>query len=67
MDKAFTTGVCFCIALIFGIAFYYSSIIHKAVGDAAIKIATRIMGLVLVGIAFSMMQSGLVVMFPGWN
>jgi multiple antibiotic resistance protein len=67
VDKLATTGVCLSIALIFGLCFYFSNIIHKAVGDAAIKIATRIMGLVLVGIAFSMMQSGLVNMFPGWG
>lgn len=66
IDKVFTSVVCIVIAVLFGIGFYASRYIHKILGDSGIKIATRIMGLILVAIAFSMMQHGLTHMFPGW-
>tara|TARA_R110000868_G_scaffold10639_4_gene51628 strand:- start:27252 stop:27881 length:630 start_codon:yes stop_codon:yes gene_type:complete len=52
-------------AILFG-ALFFAANIGKWVGPAGIKIATRVMGLVLAAIAVSMIHNGLASMFPAW-
>jgi multiple antibiotic resistance protein len=66
IDKLFTSIICLIIGVIFAICFYSSRLFFKILGVSGIKIATRVMGLVLVAIAFTMIQQGLGIMFPGW-
>jgi multiple antibiotic resistance protein len=55
------------VTLIVGGVLFFASRIGRIIGDAGIKITTRIMGLMLSAIAMSMMTNGLTELFPGWS
>jgi len=65
MDKAIVSGICFGLSLILYIAFFFAAPINRVVGVNGIKIATRIMGLILTAIAFQMLGDGLKLLLPG--
>ena len=48
-----------------GVCFYFAAWFHTFLSFLAIQIITRIMGLILTAIAFSMLGVGLLQMFPG--
>jgi multiple antibiotic resistance protein len=60
-----TTIVCAILALIMFICLFYSNKIKQLLGNGGIKIATRVMGLILMAIAFEMLGSGLTKLLPG--
>lgn len=64
-DKMIVTVLCAILAMILFLCFYFSSWIQKYVGVNGIKVATRIMGLILVAIAFQMLGDGLKHLLPG--
>lgn len=55
------------VSLILGMMLFFASRIGRIIGETAIKITTRIMGLLLAAIAMSMMTNGLAELFPGWS
>ena len=65
MDRVVTSVMCAVIALILFICFHYSGQINRIVGVNGIKITTRIMGLVLMAMAFQMLGNGLIGLMPG--
>ena len=66
VDKLFMTGIVIFLSLIIGGCFYFASWFNRVLSASTIQITTRIMGLVLMAIAFDMLGSGLLHMFPGW-
>lgn len=58
-------ALCFCISLILAVTFFMAAAIKRVLGDSGIKIASRIMGLVLVAIAFQILGEGLRALLPG--
>jgi len=65
-DKIIISAVSIAIALILWIAFYFSAPVSRLLGLHGINIVTRIMGIILVAIAFGMMASGFRALFPGF-
>ncbi len=65
VNKVYLTGGVIIITLIIFAALFFSSSIKKLFGDDGIKIASRVMGLILVAIAFTMIVSGMQAAFPG--
>jgi len=65
INKVYLTGGVIIISLIIFAVLFFSSGIKKLLGIDGIKIASRIMGLVLVAIAFTMIISGMQAAFPG--
>jgi multiple antibiotic resistance protein len=63
-DKLELGVACGLVALIIFFVLYFSSTVIKVLGDAGIKILGRVMGLILVAIAVSMIVSGLKEIFP---
>jgi multiple antibiotic resistance protein len=45
----------------------FSGPVHRLLGVSGLKIVTRIMGLILMSMAVSMMAKGFVGVFPGWQ
>ena len=64
-DKFAVSGICILLSLIFLFCFYFSSYITKFMGQSGMKIVTRIMGLIIIAIAFSMIAQGMLILFPG--
>ena len=64
-DKFMISGICILIAFIIFVFFYFSDHVSKSLGVSGVKVMTRIMGLVLMAMAFSMFGHGLIGMFPG--
>lgn len=56
---------CIVLAIIMGMILWFSPFIAKVVGEGGMRIATRVMGLVLTAIAFQMMGTGLKALLPG--
>ncbi len=54
------------VTLIILLTLYFSGHISRFLGDAGIKIATRVMGLILVAMAMQMVADGLTTLFPAW-
>jgi multiple antibiotic resistance protein len=67
INKIYISVGVFITAFVVGIVLFYSTIISNMLGETAIKIMTRLMGLVLAAIAMSMITSGLRSIFPGWT
>ena len=65
MGKVTMSAICLGDALILGLFFFFAGPIKNFIGNAGVKIAGRIMGLVLVSIAFQMIGDGLGKMLPG--
>lgn len=65
IDKVFISVTCAVLSLILFVCFYFSSVISKLVGVNGIKIATRIMGIILSAIAIQMLSEGIVGLFAG--
>lgn len=65
MDKVVVSGICAILSIILFVCFYFSNIISKIVGVNGIKIATRIMGIVLSAIAIQMLSGGIIGLFAG--
>lgn len=65
IDKLIISGICVVLAVIIGVCFYFANVINKVVGVNGIKIATRIMGIVLSAIAVQMLAEGIVGLFAG--
>ena len=63
-DKFSYSLGCFIIAIIIGISMFFSGPIHHMLGEAGIKIASRIMGLILIAIAVGMVLHGIKVQYP---
>lgn len=63
-DRLRYSGASLGIALIVGIMLYFSPFFARLLGEPGLKIATRIMGMVLVSIAISMAAKGLGGLFP---
>ncbi|MFT3741593.1 MAG: MarC family protein [Gammaproteobacteria bacterium] len=66
MHKVYVSAEIIIVSLILGVGLYFSTRIGKIVGETAINIVTKIMGLLLAAIAMSMMTTGLKHIFPGW-
>ncbi len=65
VNHILTTIVCILLAAIIFLCLYYSNKIKQLLGNGGIKIATRVMGLILTAIAFEMLGSGLIKLLPG--
>jgi multiple antibiotic resistance protein len=65
MHKLALSGVCFLLASVSFIFFYFASFFTKVLGVSGVKVTTRIMGMVLMAIAFGMMAQGAGKMLPG--
>lgn len=65
MDKLMISATCVVLSVILFVCFYFANVINKAVGVNGIKIATRIMGIVLAAIAIQMLSEGIVALFAG--
>ncbi len=65
LDKVGVSIICAIISVILFICFYFSSRIHRLLGENGVKIATRVMGLILTAIAFQMLGQGLIKLLPG--
>ena len=59
-----TSLICIICALIVGTCFYFSGFIAKVLGPLGIQIAAKVMGLVLISIAFQLLSNGLIYFFP---
>ena len=57
--------VCIVCALIVGVCFYCSSFIARVLGHIGIQVASKVMGLILIAIAFQLLSAGLLTYFPG--
>ncbi len=55
------------VSVVMGIVLFYANHISKFLGVTAIKIITRIMGLILAAIATSMITTGMKEIFPGFT
>ena len=64
-DKFAVSGICIILSVIIFLCFYFSSYITKIMGQSGMKIVTRIMGLIIIAIAFSMIAQGMLTLFPG--
>lgn len=64
-DKVIVSGLCLSLSVILFISFYFASNVNRVIGVHGVKIATRIMGLILMAIAFQMLGSGLKALLPG--
>ena len=64
-DKFAVSGICIILSVIIFIFFYFSSYIIKIMGESSMKIVTRIMGLIIIAIAFSIIAQGMLTLFPG--
>lgn len=67
MEHVMFSLVALFITLIIGLFFYFSTPIGRVLGVSGTKIATRIMGLILVAIAMGMVSEGMLQLFPGLN
>lgn len=65
VHKLFLSGVCAILAFVSFIFFYFASFFSKAMGVSGVKVTTRVMGMVLLAIAFGMMAQGVGKMLPG--
>lgn len=59
-----TSLICLITALVVGVCFYFSAFIAKFLGPIGIQIALKVMGLVIISIAFQLLSSGLLEFFP---
>lgn len=53
------------IAIVIGATFYFSPIFARILGESGLKIATRVMGMILVAIAIQTFAAGAIKLFPG--
>lgn len=62
--KFWISILCIGLAIGMGLILYFGNAIAKFVGDSVIKVITRIMGMIIMAIAVSMLSNGLLGMFP---
>jgi multiple antibiotic resistance protein len=62
--KLWLSILCICLALGIFIILYYGPRIAKFVGESVIKVITRIMGMLIMAIAVSMLANGLIGLLP---
>ena len=66
LGKLQLTGICLCVALTIYVTLRFSNAIHSLLGVSGLKTLTRIMGLIIMSIAITMVIHGLEDVFPGW-
>lgn len=59
VDHLYLTGTCIALSIIITMILLFSTIITRLLGEEGVKIFTRIMGLLLMAIAFDLIVSGL--------
>jgi len=64
-DKLEISLICIMLAILVGVVLFFAPTIGRVVGESGMKVATRIMGLILTAIAFDMLASGMAALFPG--
>jgi len=64
-NRLILTGITLILSAIIASCLYFAPWFGKLLGKSGIRITTRIMGLVLIAIAFNMFGNGLLKMFPG--
>jgi multiple antibiotic resistance protein len=64
-DRLIESAVLFCISAGIGLILFIAPLISKLLGEYGMKVATRVMGLILAAIAMQMLSSGLTKIFPG--
>ena len=62
-DKLIISGICIGLSALVGIILLISPYINHILGKNGIKVVTRIMGLILISIAFQMLASGAINLF----
>lgn len=67
LHLAIVCGIVVTVAAIVWIAFRLAMPIGNLLGKTGINVFTRIMGLILVALAFEFMTEGLIHIFPGWK
>ncbi len=67
LDKVYICIASVLLVILVGLSLYFAKYIFKLLGASGIKIASRIMGLILAAIAIEMLHNGLIVLFPGLN
>jgi multiple antibiotic resistance protein len=65
MDKVSLSITCFVVSLTIFLVLRFSDPIHRILGVSGLKVLTRIMGLIIIAIAISMMVDGIRHVFPG--
>jgi multiple antibiotic resistance protein len=58
---------CAGLAALIGVILWFSPLIAKLLGPSGMRVVTRVMGLILMAIAFEMLTSGLKSLLPGLN
>ena len=64
--KIIMSGIEVLVAIVIAAVLYFAAALSKCLGVSGIKIITRIMGLIIIAIAFDMITSGLGKIYPGW-
>lgn len=65
LDKILLSATSLLLASVTCFCFYFASVVSKFLGVTGVKVTTRIMGMVLMAIAFGMMSQGIGEMLPG--
>lgn len=65
LDKIFMVGISLIVAVFITLLFLFASRVGKYLGVSGIKIATRVMGMLLAALAIEMMADGIVELLPG--
>ncbi len=64
LNRMWMSVICVLLGLTLGIMMYYAAPIAKVIGASIIKAVTRIMGMIIMAIAVSMLSDGLVGLLP---
>jgi len=64
-DKLKISGIMVCLAIVVYVVLFLAPRISKILGEYGMQVVTRVMGLILVAIAFQMLGAGLVALLPG--
>lgn len=67
LDRVYFSLGCVLVSLLIYLVLHFSSFISRLLGEEGIKIATRIMGLLLVAIAMEIIISGITTLLPAFK
>lgn len=62
--KVWLSLLCFLLAIGMGLMLYYGNTIARIIGESVMKVITRIMGMIIMAIATSMLAAGLLGLIP---
>ena len=64
-DRLVNSAILMVLSFLIGVILYFAPLIGKALGEYGMKVATRVMGLILAAIAMQMLCSNLTLLLPG--